>query len=320
MPPCGSGWEALRGDSLPWLLDESRPNLQWRVLVELVGRPSESPAVRRARGAANAVGPVAALLADLHADGEWRSGATSWQRYSGSGWRLVAAVSWGADPHDPRLQAAAERILSLAPGAGGFAVREGGNPSPVVTARLVQALVELGFGRHLRCQEALAWLEETKAVWRGDPRCTAVVAAALAAALAGRRELRRPKLEDRAVATLVDGLKGREFSTVRLGFPNLARTDVGEMLWALARLGVSFEARMDGALRWLQSVQGDGGRWRRGVPRPESLPIPGRARGLVGEECRWITLRSTVVMNSYAVAAGLPRMFPQPPHRTGNRT
>ena len=71
MPSCGSGWEALRGDSLAWLLDEARPNLQWRVLVELIGRPLDSPAVRRARGAANGVEPLASLLAELHSDGGW---------------------------------------------------------------------------------------------------------------------------------------------------------------------------------------------------------------------------------------------------------
>jgi len=30
------GWEALSGDPLPWPLDEHRPNLLWRVLVELL--------------------------------------------------------------------------------------------------------------------------------------------------------------------------------------------------------------------------------------------------------------------------------------------
>ena len=62
-PASGCGWEALTGDPLPWLLDDHRPNLLLRVLVELVGRPAGSPAVLRARGGANAVEPVASLPA-----------------------------------------------------------------------------------------------------------------------------------------------------------------------------------------------------------------------------------------------------------------
>ncbi len=115
---CTQGWEALRGDSLDWLLDPARPNLHWRVLVELVGRPTDSPAVRRARGGANAVEPVASLLADLHPDGGWATTVPRWSVYNGPGWRLVAAVAWGADPDDPRLHAASERLLQARPGRG----------------------------------------------------------------------------------------------------------------------------------------------------------------------------------------------------------
>ena len=289
VPTCSSGWEALRGDCLPWLLDESRPNLNWRVLVELVGRPGDSPAVRRARGAASTAGPVASLLAELHPDGSWATATAPWVRYAGPGWRMVAAMAWGADPSDPRLQAAAERVLESDAGSGGFAAGDGKPPSPIVTARLVQALVALGFGRHLRCQEALAWLEESSAAWSGDPRRRTVVAAAVAAALADRPELRRAGLLDRAAATLVEALPRRDLASSRLGFPNLSRTDLGEMLWALARAGAPFDPRMGGALRRLQRLQGEGGRWRRRWPRPASLPIPDKARGRVGEACRWIS-------------------------------
>ena len=116
MRPCRAGWEALRGDPLPWLLDTGRPNLHWRVLLELIGRPPDSPAVRRARGGANAVGPVAALLADLHPDGTWATPARSWARYAGTGWRLAAAVAWGADPEDPRLHAGADTLEAAVSG------------------------------------------------------------------------------------------------------------------------------------------------------------------------------------------------------------
>jgi hypothetical protein len=86
---CTQGWEALRGDSLGWLLDETRPNLHWRVLVELIGRPAASPAVRRARDRADSAEPVASLLTKLEADGEWLSRVPLWVPYRGFGWRFA---------------------------------------------------------------------------------------------------------------------------------------------------------------------------------------------------------------------------------------
>ena len=189
--PCGCGWEALRGDPLPWLLDERQPNLHWRVLTELVGRPADSPAVLRAQGGGSAAQPVARLLADLLPDGTWSSAASTWSRYGGPAWRLIAAVQWGADPSDPRLKAAGERLLETAYGEGGVAVRKGEPPSPIVTARLVQALIGLGFGRHLRVQEALAWIEEDAGARVGTHGDRQIAAAALLPALAAGGELRR---------------------------------------------------------------------------------------------------------------------------------
>ncbi len=116
---------------MPWLLDPSRPNLHWRVLSDLIHRPPDSPAVVRARGGADAVDPIAALLEDLKPDGSWVCDAGPWERFSGPGWRLVAAVQWGADPTDPRLHAASLRLLEEAPGGGAFAEREDEDAVPV---------------------------------------------------------------------------------------------------------------------------------------------------------------------------------------------
>jgi hypothetical protein len=314
----GCSWEALAGDPLPWLLDEQRPNLLWRALVELVGRPAESVAVGRARGGANAAEPVASLLAELDPDGSWSSERPTWSRYAGPGWRLVAAVGWGADPGDPRLHAAGERLLASAPGEGGFAPRAGVPPSPLLTARLVQAVIDLGFGRHLRVQEALAWMGEEPAAWSGDRRRQAVAGVALSAALAGRPELGRQPLRDRAAAAVVDALADCGGPALdRPGHPNLERTDLVEMLWSLARAGVPFERRLAEPMARLQRLQVAGGRWRRRVPRPPSLPISIDSRSRVGAECRWVTLHAVVAINVYAVAARLPRRYPSPPAAEG---
>ena len=309
---CSSGWEALRGDPLPWLLDEHRPHLHWRVLVELFDRPVDSPAVRRARGGASAAQPVATLLEDLQPDGSWSTNENSWRRYRGPGWRFVAAVAWGADPNDPRLETAARRFLSESLGEGGFAVGRGQSPSPIVTARLVQALVAIGFGHHLRVQEALAWFEEEPSAWPDRGFVRAVVASSLVPVVKAAGP-RRPGLERRLVSEVRTAVGSGSGTSSVLGFPNLARTDIGELMAALALGGVPYARWMREPMSALQDLQRDGGRWPRLSPRPASLPMPSGTRGRPGRSCRWVTLRAVVAMNSYAVDAGLPRLFPDKP-------
>jgi hypothetical protein len=318
---CGQAWESLRGDPLNWLLDTQRPNLHWKVLVELVGRPSSSPAVVRARGGANAVEPIASLLADLQPDGTWTDEGPYWRQYVGPGWRLVAAVQWGADPSDPRLQAAAQILVETAPGEGGFARRPDCAAVPWLTARVLQALAELGWCRHPRFQEGLAWLEEGTAStlhggWpiegrrRTGNECV-VTPVAVLGLLSTCSENRRVALSTRAVESVLRSLADIQRGSLRLGHPCLARSDLGEILWALAQTDVPLRDEMIPALQSLQQKQREGGRWHREVPVPTSLPVDGRPQ--VGSPSRWVTLKSAVALMHYAVEAGLPRMYPQKP-------
>ena len=321
MTTCSDAWESLRGDPLPWLLDPHRPNLHWRVLLELVRRPPESPAVVRARGGSDAVEPVASLIADLHPDGTWAVDVPLWRPYSGPGWRLLAAIQWGANPADPRLQAAAEVLLETAPGEGGFARREGGLAVPWLTARVLHVLAELGWCRHPRFQEGLAWLEDGDANhpdggWRvvGRRSVTSecvVTAVALLGALTACVDRPRQVLKGRAVESLgrITGTPGAV--PARFGHPDLGRTDEAELLWALARAGAPLESGMVLALKRVQQRQMEGGRWRRDVPVPGSLPV-GFERG-VGSPSRWVTLRCVVALMTYAVEARLPRLYPRKP-------
>lgn len=322
MTICTDAWEALRGDPLPWLLDQRRPNLHWRVLVELVRRPPESPAVARARGGSDAVEPVASLIADLHPDGSWAVDVPLWRPYAGPGWRFLAAVQWGANPADPRLQAAAEALLETAPGEGGFARREGGLPVPWLTARTLHGLAELGWCRHPRFQEGLAWLEDGDANHRdggwksvgrhlGSGGECQVTAVALLGALTACSDQRRQVLRRRAIESLVRTIGAAAGSPSPLGHPNLGRTDEAELLLTLARAGAPLEPGMVSALKRVQRRQMEGGRWRRDVPVPPSLPTP--SGGGRSDPSRWVTLKCVVALMRYAVEAKLPRMFPAKP-------
>jgi len=278
-------------------------------------------AVVRARSGADVVEPVSSLVADLYPDGTWAVDVPLWRPYSGPGWRLLAAIQWGANPEDPRLQAAAEALLETAPGEGGFARREGGRAIPWLTARALQGLAELGWCRHPRFQEGLAWLEDGEANhpdggWRvtGCHRATAecrVTAVALLCALNGCADQPRQVLQSRAVETLSRAIGKAGAVPARLGHPCLGRTDEAEVLWALARAGCPLEPGMVPALRRIQGRQMEGGKWRREVAVPKSLPVPDTSDPPTFS--RWVTLRCVVALMNYAVEAKLPRLFPQKP-------
>jgi len=315
------GWEALKSDPLPWLLDPSRPNLHWRVLTDFVHRPPASRAVATARGGSNAVNPVAALLEDLLADGSWACRTPYWEKFSGPGWRLAAAARWGADATDPRLHAASKRLLEEAPGVGGFAFRDGDDASPWLTARALQALAGLGWCRHARFQEAVAWLDEAAprsadGAWLGsggddDSIACGVTPVALLDALTVCGDDNRTKLSERAVGAVASSLAAAGEDFFLLGYPNFDRTDAAEGLFALARAGARLDENVTGALSRLQDLQRDGSRWERNIEVPKTLPIGQYPR--TGEPSKWITLEAAAAILHYAVEAGLPRRFPQKP-------
>lgn len=320
------GWEALRGDPMPWLLDPFSPNLQWRALIELVGRPADSPAVARARGGADAAEPIATLLADLMPDGSWASDVGIWEGCAGSGWRLLASAQWGADPGDPRLHAACEHLLETAPGAGGFARDAEEDPVPWLTARVLQALARLGWCRHSRFQEALAWLDEAaprspNGAWlRTDStdeatEC-AVTPVALLDALTACGGSSRGELRNRAAGAVCAALASMGEGALLLGHPNFDRTDAAEALATLARADVGFVPKLGSALAGLQQKQSQGARWARDLEIPGSLPVGERSP--VGTPSRWVTLNAAVAVLHFAVDAGLPRMFPQKPLKAGD--
>ena len=280
----------------------------------------------RARGGSDAVDPVASLIEDLYPDGSWASDVPLWRPYSGPGWRMLAAIQWGANPADPRLQAAAEVLLETAPGEGGFARRENGDAVPWLTARLLHGLAELGWCRHPRFQEGLAWLEDGDANhpyggWRAVGRQSAtgeceVTAVALLGALTASSDRPRQVLKERAAESLVRTIVSARAVPTRCCHPCLGRTDEVELLWALARAGVSLEPGMDLAVRRVQLRQMEGGRWRRDLPVPESLHVPDQ--GPLRDPSRWVTLKCVVALMAYAVDAQLPRMYPEKPNSIRN--
>jgi hypothetical protein len=140
---------------LPWLLDESAPAVRHLALRQLLDRPADDPEVLGAGATAMATDPIAAILAAQDPAGYWvKPGPGYGPKYTGTVWQLIFLDQLGADPDDPRVQAACEYVLSHTQAeSGGFgssAVRESSEPpsSTVVhclNGNLLRALI--GFGR-----------------------------------------------------------------------------------------------------------------------------------------------------------------------------
>jgi hypothetical protein len=162
-----TGWtDDLRGDPLPWLLDEAAPAVRHLALRQLLGAAEDDPAVVAARSAAMRTHPIAPMLDAQDPAGWWvKPGAGYGPKYASTVWTLVFLDQLGADGSDPRVRTGCAYLLDHAQATnGGFGVsasREGRPaPSTVVhclNGNLLRALIGLGWLDDPRVQRAIAW-------------------------------------------------------------------------------------------------------------------------------------------------------------------
>jgi hypothetical protein len=163
-----SDWrDRLRGDPLPWLLDEANPAVRHLALRDLLGRTEDDADVRAARNAATRTDPIAAILAAQDPGGWWEKPGPGYAtKYRGTVWSLIFLDQLGADPDEPRVRSACDYVLAHAQartggfGASGAAKEAPPPPSSVIhclNGNLLRALI--GFGRldDPRVGQAVAW-------------------------------------------------------------------------------------------------------------------------------------------------------------------
>ncbi len=304
-------WRHLKGDPTRFLLSDDEPGVVWRTLVEVLGRPLDSPAVSRARSQAREVGAAATLLAKQSPLGYWGSPVTYGARWGGTAWHLIALAQLGADPEDPRVARGAEVLLQeLQPRSGGFSPAKGRPPAACFTAEVCAALARFGFAHHPRVREAVAWLADREggdALW-SCPELRHLVGGAcpIAAVAVLRFVVELPQAERSQVAKLLkragrglldrglwlDGVAPRGW--LSFAHPNLGRTDLLDALTNLARVRWSLEPAIVGAFSGVLGRQDEGGRW---APR-QVVPFGEPA----GQPSRWLTLRGLVVTAVYGDA------------------
>ena len=306
-------WRHLKGDPTRFLLADHEPGVVWRTLVELLGRPHDSPAVGRARLAARETGTAALLLGQQNPLGYWGSPIAYGARWGGTAWHLMALAALGADPEDPRVDRAAEVLVEqLQPRSGGFSAAKGRPPAACFTAEVCVAMARFGYAHHPRVREAVAWLAERDGgtgPWSCPELRHLVGGACPVAAVALLRFVGElPPSERSQVASLarraghalverglfLEGNAPRGWRT--FAHPTLGRTDLLDALAALARLGWPAEPPLLEALLGVLGRQDSGGRWS-----PQQAAPFGET---VGQPSRWLTLKALVAVAAYGDALG----------------
>jgi hypothetical protein len=158
----------LKGDPIPWLLEEQTPAVRHLALRQLLDQPAGAPEAREARAAAMRADPIAAILNAQDARGFWvKPGPGYTPKYRSTVWQVMFLDQLGADGHDPRIQAGCEYILSHTQaesggfGAWGGGSREGAPPPSLaihcLNGNLLRALIGFGWLEDQRVQRAIDW-------------------------------------------------------------------------------------------------------------------------------------------------------------------
>lgn len=151
--------DALRGDPLPWLLDEATPAVRHLALRQLMDRSPDDPEVAAARDAAMRDRPIAAILAAQDPAGWWaKPGAGYGPKYSSTVWSLVFLDQLGADGADPRIRAGCAYLLDHAQTtSGGFGAVASGEARPAPST-----VIHCLNGNLLRALIGFGWLDDER--------------------------------------------------------------------------------------------------------------------------------------------------------------
>jgi hypothetical protein len=154
----------LKGDPLPWLLDESEPGVRYLALRDILALPENDPTLIAARRTAHQQGPIALILNEMHPDGYWIQPGPGYNpKYRSLVWSLILLTSLGARvEEDERISKATDYCLAhcLAP-AGQFASATApGGTVDCLQGNLCWALTELG-SVNARLETAYDWMART---------------------------------------------------------------------------------------------------------------------------------------------------------------
>ena len=320
LPGCVSH---LKGDPVPWLLEDSNPCVRYRTLRELLERPADDAEVRDTVDAVWAYPPAAGLLSALAEAKPFPEG-TAWSmslfkrnlgdldtlhRFGVPGghpaigkacdqWldvelfphaecypmQMIAGLTRYADPDDPRLQEKIRYVVANEPFV------DGNRPG----------VLRYGGGRG-GCH--------------GSHSCHMAAAKALWAVVGLPEEKRTPEVKDfmhRGARYLAahrlyqsshrnGKVIAKQFLDLHLPFAMGCDTDVLDLLDIATQVGLEADECIADALDLLLSKQCSEGRWCVAAPArwaPDQRRLAGHVSTVeaVGEESKWITLGALIVL------------------------
>jgi hypothetical protein len=157
----------LKGDPLPWLLEEDTPAVRHLCLLQLLDGKPEDSELAAAAAAAMRSDPIAAILAAQQPEGYWQKPGPGYAtKYRGTVWQLIFLGQLGASANDPRVRTACEYVLSHSQADnGGFGASgsfTAGKPPPssvihCLNGNLLRALIGFGYLEDARVQAAIDW-------------------------------------------------------------------------------------------------------------------------------------------------------------------
>ena len=151
----------LKGDSLPWLLEEETPGVRYLAMRDLLDYTTADKDFISARENAHTDGPISEILAQMNEKGFWeKSGPGYLPKYRSTVWSIIALGQLGASVNvDPRINQACAYLLDHALSAGGHFSSTGtpGGTVDCLQGNLLTALFDLGY-EDPRTEKAVEWM------------------------------------------------------------------------------------------------------------------------------------------------------------------
>lgn len=311
--------------TIEWLM-ASDPAIRWQVLRDLLDAPASQVRDERARVAIEGFG--ATLLAMQASDGRW--GGVAWNRgWSSTMHALILLREFGADPDDPRVRAAVDRVAAHVTWTGCAPPECDGNAffageiEPCINGQVASAgacfrqdvhaliarlcseqLTDGGWNCDAEFGSTRSSFNTTLCVLEAlrEYQLTFGADASIVTALARGHEylLERRLFRRRSTGEIIafDRKMGVESQAAppaftRVAFPTWWHYDV---LWALdylRRADVAPDPRVDEAVRLVRAAAVDG-RWSPAVTYPGEMLLDLGDRD--GQPSRWLTLRALRVL------------------------
>lgn len=319
----------LKGDPLPWLLEEENPAVRFLTLRDLFDRPADDPELQNTREASYQDGSIAQILQEMNPQGYWvKPGPGYNPKYRSIVWSIIFLAQMGADCSiDSRIRTACNYLAvnNLTP-IGAFSVN--GAPSGTVDClqgNLCASLVDLGWNDS-RLEEAYEWMARTVTgegiapkqeksaerrfyAYKSGPNFACGLnhcawgATKVMLAFAKLPPSKRTPLILRAIQIGVDFLFSVDPATARypckpvtpnrswwkFGFPVFYVTDILQIVEVLVMLGYGQDARLQNAIGLILSKQDDTGRWLLEYSYQGKTWLD---TGEIGKPSKWVTLRA----------------------------